>query len=129
MGNKTFKSTIGKWTVEERQRIDLAVLQMATDIDRQAKILAPHDTGALANSGRISRKSQANYSITFGGSRVPYARIRHEGGVIRPKNAKVLAWKDKDGDWHYANSVTVKGKKYLSIPGDNISRNVSRYFK
>lgn len=46
--------------------------------------------GALYRSIRASQRGES-VIITAGGPGVPYARIHHEGGMIRPKNAKFLA--------------------------------------
>lgn len=97
---------IDKWTSTTKRKLDFAVLTMATDIDRAAKTLAPHDTGALASSGRISREGAAHYKIIFGGSSVRYARRRH---FENKKNPGTL--------------------KYLERAGDSVSRNVKRYLR
>jgi hypothetical protein len=128
MGRVRFTTTINQWTAETERKLDVAVLEMATDIHRVAGLLAPRDTRALINSGRIERESSAHYKIIFGGGRVPYARIQHEGGVIKPKNAKLLAWKEGE-KWHFAKSVTIKGTHYLEKAGDATSRNAKRYLK
>lgn len=78
------------WIPQKEAQIDRAVLEMATDIDRGAKVLAPKQTGALANSGRIERKSLGKYSIIFGGLRVPYARRRHFENYKTPSSLKYL---------------------------------------
>jgi hypothetical protein len=51
------------WTVEQGRKADLAVLKMAVDIDRVAKMLAPHETGALQSSGTVERIGQAHYQV------------------------------------------------------------------
>lgn len=105
------------------------LLEMATDIHRRASAFAPKDTGALVNSGRIESLNDG-YRVTFGSSRVPYARIQELGGTIKPKSKPVLAWKDADGEWVYAKSVTIKAKKYLSRAGDSVARgSKAKYFR
>jgi hypothetical protein len=68
---------------------------MATDIHRRAVMLAPEDSGALVNSGRVERVSTAFYRIIFGSSQVPYARIRH---YENKKNPQTLGYLAKAGD-------------------------------
>lgn len=121
-------SNIGKWTDSTERKLDLATLQLITAVDRNAKIFAPKASRALVNSSKIIRKGIGYYAVRFGGGSVPYARIQHEGGTITPKKAKVLAW-EKDGEWHYAKKVTIKGTKYLKKAGDAESRNATRYYR
>lgn len=111
----------GEWT-------RLGLLEMMVDIDTRAKAYAPKDTSALVNSSRID-KVRDGYKLTFGSSRVPYARIQHEGGTIRPKKAKSLAWK-ADGELIFAKSVNIKATKYLEKGADAITRgNTSKYWR
>lgn len=86
--------------------LKLGLLEMATDIHRRAKALAPVDTSALVNSGRIEQ-TKDGYRVIFGSSRVPYARRRH---FENKKNPQTL--------------------HYLSRAGDNVIRgNTSKYFR
>jgi len=86
--------------------LDKTVAVMATDIHRQASILAPHASGALIGSGRITRNGQADYDVTYGGGKVPYAKRRH-----------------------YENRKNPQTLKYLERAGDNVSRNLKRYIE
>ena len=107
----------------------VGLLEMVTDIHRRSVVLAPRDTSALVNSSKIS-SIQGGYKLSFGGSRVPYARIQHEGGTIKPKRAKVLSWEGKDGKRHFAKSVTIKGTKYLEKAADSVARgDKGKYFR
>lgn len=82
------------------------LLEMVTDIDRRAKVIAPVESGALVNSGLIS-KIPKGYKLSFGSSRVPYARKRH-----------------------FENKKNPQSKGYLTKAADAISRgNVSKYFR
>lgn len=101
-----FTSRIKSWAADTDVKLDLAVLQMVTDIDRAAKILAPRASGALINSGYIRKNGQGNYSVVFGGGPVPYARRRH-----------------------FENKKTPSSLRYLQKAGDATSRNAARYFK
>ena len=106
MGRIRFISHINKWEADTEQKLDFAVLQMATDIHRVSAVLAPKASRALVNSGRISREGQAHYKVIYGGGAVPYARIRH---YINKKNPQTL--------------------RYLENAGDSTSRNFKRYIK
>jgi hypothetical protein len=87
-----------------------------------AKKYAPIDKGNLRGSINTQGPTVANNNVTATvGTNVTYARYQEEGtGVygpsrqpIRPKNAKVLAWKS-GGQWHYARQVKgVKPKRYF----------------
>jgi len=124
-----FTSRIKQWTAETETKLDIAVFKVITDVDRVAKINAPKDKRALINSSRIVGHHSGSYSVIYGGGKVPYARIQEKGGTINPKKHEYLSWKDKDGNWHRAKSVTIKALHYLERAGDDTSRNVKRYFK
>ena len=87
----SFKSN---WSDDQIRMIDVGVLEMATDIDRKAKMLAPRDQGNLISSGRIKRNGLGNYSVIFGGSgsgfSVPYAKRRHFENLKSPGTLKYL---------------------------------------
>lgn len=61
------------WDKKQLNGLDVGLLELTLDIDRRSKILAPVDTGALVNSAVVAR-TRDGYSITYGSSRVPYAR-------------------------------------------------------
>lgn len=105
-----FTSTLStSWLERKLKQTDRAALMMATDIDQQAKILAPRDMGDLINSGRIEKKN-GSYNVTFGGQfggvSVPYAKRRH-----------------------YENRKNPQTLRYLERAGDNVSKQKSKYFK
>lgn len=104
MGNVRFTSNITQWTVKTAAKLDVGILAMATDIHRVASMLAPKDSRALVNSGRIKRNGPGNYSVIFGGGSVPYARRRH---FENKKNPQTL--------------------KYLQNAGEAAKRNIGRY--
>ena len=90
--------------------MDRASLMMATDIDQQAKILAPKgDTLNLVNSGRIE-KVEGSYKVSFGGDfggvNVPYAKRRHFENFKNPQTLR-----------------------YLERAGDNVAKQKSKYLK
>jgi hypothetical protein len=83
------------WTkVQQGKWLQGGLLEMATDIHRRASAFAPVDTGALRNSGRIDSVNDG-YKITYGSSRVPYARRRH---FENKKNPQTLGYLAKAGD-------------------------------
>lgn len=106
MGNVRFTSHIKQWTDKTERQLDLAVLEIATDVHRVAKINSPKETRALTNSARIKRQGQAHYKVIFGGDQVPYARRRH-----------------------FENKKTPKSLLYLERAGDAAGRNIKRYLK
>lgn len=77
------------WVSSMEASTQSGLLELATDIHRRAIINAPKDTRALVNSGRVDRVSKG-YSITFGSSRVPYARRRHFENKKNPQTKLYL---------------------------------------
>lgn len=76
-------------------------------------MLAPVDTRALVSSGVIERNSEADYTIRFGSSKVPYARI-HELGGYTGRN----------------DSVYIEPKHYLQKAGDGVTRSsLNKYLR
>lgn len=83
-----------------------ALLEMVVDVHGRAVTLAPVDTSALRNSGQVLPITDG-YKVTFGNSRVPYARIRH-----------------------FENRKNPQTKGYLAKAGDSVARgNISKYFR
>lgn len=106
-GVKVTSILSGKWLEASERELDIAVLEIATDIDKRAKMLAPRDTSALINSGRIERIRSGFYSVIFGNNAVPYARRRH-----------------------YENFKNPQTLGYLAKAGDSVTRgNVSKYLR
>lgn len=88
-------------------QLDKAVASMMTDIHARSAELAPKDTRALVNSGRIIRKGSANYQVKYGSSKVPYALRRH-----------------------YENKKNPQTLRYLEQAGDSVTRgNLDKYFR
>ena len=87
-------------------------------IERMAKSKVAVDTSRLKSS--INTQHKGNESIV--GTNVVYARAREFGSkayVIRPKKAKFLRFKGKDGNWVFVKQVNYpagKGKKPFLIP-------------
>lgn len=94
------------WQSKVLKEVDTGLLEMTTDIHTRSTVLAPKDTRALVNSGRIG-KVTGGYKVTYGSSRVPYARRRH---FENKKNPQTL--------------------RYLEKAGDSVARgNVGKYFR
>ena len=106
MGRVRFTSRINKWEANTEEKLDFAVLEMATDVHRVASVLAPKASRALVNSGRIRKEGRAHYIVIFGGGLVPYALRRH-----------------------YENLKTPGSLRYLERAGDSTSRNFKRYIR
>lgn len=80
---------------DSTQGLERGLAEMATDIHKRATILAPKQTRALVNSGNIRRTGTAEYTISFGSSKVPYARRRH---FENKKNPQTLGYLSKAAD-------------------------------
>lgn len=106
MGRTIFTSRVKQWSSETASKLDVAVLEAATDIHRSAGLLAPKASRALVNSGIIEKRGEAHYAVIFGGRRVPYARRRH-----------------------FENRKTPSSLRYLERAGEATARNFQRYVK
>ena len=65
------------WSQQELQRLDKGLLSATLDVDARSKILAPKLYGHLKNSSRVRRFGTLAYAVTFGNTRVPYARRQY----------------------------------------------------
>lgn len=72
------------------QQLNKGGVRMMTDILRMARQNAPVKTGALRNSGRFQQVGNTHWQITFGNSRVPYARIREHTNRLHPNTTRYL---------------------------------------
>lgn len=72
------------------QQLNKGGVRMMTDILRLARQNAPVQTGALRNSGRFQQAGTLHWQITFGNSRVPYARIREHTNRLHPNTTRYL---------------------------------------
>lgn len=72
------------------QQFNKGGVRMMTDILRMARQNAPVQTGALRNSGRFQQVGDTHWQITFGNSRVPYARIREHVNRRHPNTTRYL---------------------------------------
>lgn len=95
-----------RWSDGIERGMKLGILEMATDIHRRSKALAPVLTRALVNSGVIEPITDG-YRIKYGSGKVPYARRRH-----------------------FENNKHPDTKGYLAKAGDSVARgDTSKYFK
>jgi len=95
MKAKLTQTLTTKWLPRAMKIADTAALEIATDIHRRASMLAPKDTSALVASGRVESRAKGGYTVTFGGGRVPYARLRH---YVNKKNPQSLGYLERAGD-------------------------------
>ena len=72
------------------QQLNKGGVRMMTDILRMARQNAPVQTGALRNSGRFQQVGNTHWQITFGNSRIPYARIREHTNRLHPNTTRYL---------------------------------------
>ena len=72
------------------QQLNEGGVRMMTDILRLARQNAPVKTGALRNSGRFNQTSTLKWRITFGNSRIPYARLREHTNRLHPNTTHYL---------------------------------------
>lgn len=72
------------------QQLNKGGVRMMTDILRLARQNAPVQTGALRNSGRFQQTGNTHWQITFGNSRIPYARIREHTNRLHPNTTRYL---------------------------------------
>lgn len=93
-------SRINRWSARKARKLDLAMFDLATTIHRDAGNLAPVDTAALVNSGRVKRNREGSYSIIFGGNGVRYAKRRH---YENKKNPHTLHYLERAGDANSKN--------------------------
>lgn len=72
------------------QQLNKGGVRMMTDILRLARQNAPVKTGALRNSGRFQQTGNTHWQITFGNSRIPYARLREHTNRLHPNTIRYL---------------------------------------
>lgn len=83
--------TNASWTRKlSTQQLNKGGVRMMTDILRMARQNAPVKTGALRNSGRFQQAGTLHWRITFGNSRIPYARLREHENRLHPNTTRYL---------------------------------------
>lgn len=96
----------GAWATLEQANLDNAIRQMGNTILNDSRILAPVLTGALRADGRLDKEGQGKYAVTYGDTRVPYARLRH-----------------------FENRKNPQTRYYLQKAGDNVAKQGIQRFK
>lgn len=86
--------------------IEVAMMNIALYGQRRARELAPFKRGILRNSITWEHQFTPAVKRVRVGTDLPYAAIHEFGGVIRPKNKKVLAFK-VGGRMVFARRVTI----------------------
>lgn len=98
------------------QALTLAVKAGATVIENAAERKAPKKTRTLARSITTvveASATKAEAQIGPSGSATAYAAQVEFGGTIRPKRAKMLHWKNAEGEDVFAKSVTQIARPYM----------------
>lgn len=96
------------WTRKlSTQELNEGGVRMMTDILKMARQNAPVLTGALRNSGRFQQLSTVKWRITFGNSRVPYARIREYSNRLHPNTVRYLQ--------RARNTAASRAKSYFNL--------------
>lgn len=101
------KSYINAWATGQNVIMKRAEQNMGSAIKNRAKMLAPKLTGALRADGRVENKGGSTI-VTFGSSKVPYARRRH---YENRKNPQTLHYLKRAGDSVSRENV----KKYIGL--------------
>lgn len=97
-----------EWTRKlSTQQLNEGGVKMMTDILKMARQNAPVLTGALRNSGRFQQLSTVKWRITFGNSRVPYARIREHVNRLHPNTVRYLQ--------RARNTAASRAKSYFNL--------------
>lgn len=89
------------------QQLNKGGVRMMTDILRLARQNAPVKTGALRNSGRFQQVGNTHWQITFGNSRIPYARLREHTNRLHPNTIRYLE--------RAANTASSRTKTYFNL--------------
>ena len=89
------------------QQLNKGGVKMMTDILKMARQNAPVLTGALRNSGRFQQLSTVKWRITFGNSRVPYARICEHTNRLHPNTVRYLQ--------RARNTAASRAKSYFNL--------------
>lgn len=129
-GGKEFAEVLKSSDQLVRNEMRDALNESAVFLSRKARGYAPIDKGALRaslGSGIIWAESSMNPMFSSVGTNLKYGVYQEFGtGIyvgnppIRPKRAKMLAWKSKGGKWIFAHQVRgTKPKKYLQKGRDD----------
>lgn len=121
IGNRELEQAFRDSPSVTKDELSKAIMRTAFRVESRAKANAPVQYGTLRGSinvqGPITSRNNVEAKV---GTNVKYAPYQEYGtgiyagnGMIRPKRARVLAWK-KNGKWIFARAVKgVKGKFYF----------------
>lgn len=120
--------------------VNTAFRKMADDTVLEARAnIHPGRSGLHNRSGKLRGSIRLrNYvqmtpggigtaTITAGNSKVPYARIHEQGGIIRAKNAPFLVFR-VGGRWIKKKQVVIPKRSYLQPAIDGKQEQFREYF-
>lgn len=136
VGSESLFRKLGKIRDAAKGRmIENALTSGGLLIQNRAKQLAPYRTGTLrrsihigghedlapdyqaggdAQAGSVSSPDVGSTSASiYIGTNLEYARMQEYGGTIVPVRAARLAWRNADGDFVTASSVTIPASPYM----------------
>ena len=111
-------SGLNAWLAEfprnMEKAVKLSLTQAAEKVTNKAKDTkyVPYKTGTL----RTSIRYQVDAKVATVGTDLVYAPVQEFGATIRPKRAKMLRFKTRDGNWVMTKEVKVppyKGRGFL----------------
>ena len=83
-------------------------------LERWASSAAPYKRGTLRRSiQRLPPSSERGRIIGIVGTKLIYARIQEEGGIIRAKHKPYLVFQVDGGDWVRTKQVTIPAQPYM----------------
>lgn len=78
------------WTKNIEGSMEKGLLEEVIDIGTRANIIAPKLTGALVGSRNTRKTGNLEYTISYGGGKVPYAKRRYFENNKHPNSKKWL---------------------------------------
>lgn len=126
--NKEDLVRLSRFPENEKKVVQMTLQRAGMQVREQSDRNAPYKSGDLKSS--ITMQPQ---NVPIGadkvivGSNKVYARIQDTGGVIKPKNKKLLAFK-VNGQFVFARSVTIKGNKYMTNAYEQIKDDMGKIF-
>ncbi len=138
IGSKELKEAFDKSREVVNRELGKAVLKAAHQAESKAKEYAPIQYGFLRGSiyseGPFTSVDNIYAKV---GTNIEYAKWQEEGtgvyagrGMITPKRARILAWKDRGGQWHVARAVRgVKGKFFFKRAKEETLPKLTEYLR
>lgn len=101
------------WLTKEEKKAQVGLLKLITEVDKRSAALSPKDSRALVNSRKIRKTGMFEYTLSYGSSKVPYARIQELGG-----------WAGR------ALASHIKGTRYLQGGAESVAQgDFGRFFR